>query len=134
VNEVDGRAIAQAVVARLPPHWPGFELRSNHLEFVVDKVALGQVSFDYFGFRSPILVPPNAQYSCTIRDWYSRPLGGRRTGRTQSHPTPQNLKIKLVVESYTVCHVVIICMMSLYKKSFELCVRFMKSRDYVGLI
>jgi hypothetical protein len=41
-----GHAIAQAVSRRLP----GFELRPGHVGFVVDKVALGQVFSEYFGF------------------------------------------------------------------------------------
>jgi hypothetical protein len=33
-----------------PPRRPGFEARSSHVGFVMDKVALGQVSSEYFGF------------------------------------------------------------------------------------
>jgi Zn-dependent M28 family amino/carboxypeptidase len=33
-----------------PPWQPGFYPRSGHVGFVVDKVALGQVSPDYFSF------------------------------------------------------------------------------------
>jgi hypothetical protein len=33
-----------------PPRRPGFEPRSGHVEFVVDKVAVGQVFSEYFGF------------------------------------------------------------------------------------
>jgi hypothetical protein len=45
-----GRAIAQAVSRRIPTSVPGFEPRSGHVGFVVDKVALGQVFSEYFGF------------------------------------------------------------------------------------
>jgi hypothetical protein len=45
----EGCSIAQAVIRRLP----GFEARSSHMGFVVDKVALGQVSSEYFGHASP---------------------------------------------------------------------------------
>jgi hypothetical protein len=38
------------LVADFPPWQPGFKHRSGHVGFVVDKVALGQVSFEYFGF------------------------------------------------------------------------------------
>jgi hypothetical protein len=41
--------------------------RSGHLRLVVDKVALGQVSSEYFGFS------PNAPYSSVIRGFYNRP-------------------------------------------------------------
>jgi hypothetical protein len=42
-----GRAIAQA---GFPPRRPGFEPRSDRVGFAVDKVALGQVFSEYFGF------------------------------------------------------------------------------------
>jgi hypothetical protein len=38
-----GRAIAQAVSRLLPTRRPGFEPKSGHVGFVVDKVAQGQV-------------------------------------------------------------------------------------------
>jgi hypothetical protein len=43
---LNGRAIAQAVSSWLPTA----EVRAEHVGFVVDKVALGQVSSEYFGF------------------------------------------------------------------------------------
>jgi hypothetical protein len=43
VNVNLGCAIAQAFSSRFPPKRPGFEFRSGHVGFVVDKVALGQV-------------------------------------------------------------------------------------------
>jgi hypothetical protein len=38
------------LVAGLSPRMPGFDPGSVHVEFVVDKVALGQVFPQYFGF------------------------------------------------------------------------------------
>jgi hypothetical protein len=38
------------LVAGYPPRRPGFDSRSSHVRFVVDKMALGQVSSEYFGF------------------------------------------------------------------------------------
>jgi hypothetical protein len=38
------------LVAGLPQRRPGFEPRTGHVGFVVDKVALGQVFSEYFGF------------------------------------------------------------------------------------
>jgi hypothetical protein len=38
------------LVAGFSPQRPGFEPRSGHVGFVVDKVALGQVFSEYFGF------------------------------------------------------------------------------------
>jgi hypothetical protein len=49
LTEAIGRAIAQAARRRLP----GFELESVQVGFVVDKVALGQVFSEYFGFPCP---------------------------------------------------------------------------------
>jgi hypothetical protein len=37
------------LVADFPPGLPGFDPTSGHLEFVVDRVALGQVSYEHFG-------------------------------------------------------------------------------------
>jgi hypothetical protein len=37
-------------VASFPPRRPGFEPGSGHVGLVVDKEALGQVSYEYFGF------------------------------------------------------------------------------------
>jgi hypothetical protein len=38
------------LVADFPRRQPGFEPRSDHVEFVVGEVALGQVFSEYFGF------------------------------------------------------------------------------------
>jgi hypothetical protein len=43
-------------------------------------------------FPLPILIPPNDSYSSIIRSWHSKPITGRRTEWTQSHPTPRNKK------------------------------------------
>jgi hypothetical protein len=40
------------LVAGVPQRRPGFDPRSGHVGFVVDKVALGQVFSEYFGFPS----------------------------------------------------------------------------------
>jgi hypothetical protein len=44
--------------------------------FVVDKVALGQVFSEYFGFPLPIFIPPISPQSPSpiIWGWYSRPV------------------------------------------------------------
>jgi hypothetical protein len=44
-----GRAVAQRLDAGFPPRRPGFAY-GQHLGFVVDKAALGQVFSEYFGF------------------------------------------------------------------------------------
>jgi hypothetical protein len=38
------------LVAGFPPWWPRFKPWSSHVGLVVDKVALGQVFSEYFGF------------------------------------------------------------------------------------
>jgi hypothetical protein len=46
------KAVSQLrrLVAGFPQRRPGFELRSDHVGFVVDKVKLEQVFSEYFGF------------------------------------------------------------------------------------
>jgi hypothetical protein len=46
----EDRSIAQAVSCWLPTAAARFRARSRHVGFVVDKVARGQVFFEYFGF------------------------------------------------------------------------------------
>jgi hypothetical protein len=45
-----GELLPLLALASIPPRRPGFEPRSGHVGFVVDKVALGHVFFEYFGF------------------------------------------------------------------------------------
>jgi hypothetical protein len=92
-----GRVIAQVVNWWLPTAAVGFDPRSGHVWFVVDKVALGQVFSQVLQFPLPILIPSTASHSSssTIRGWYNRPVTGRHTKWTQSHrshPTPRNYK------------------------------------------
>jgi hypothetical protein len=47
---MNGHAIAQAVSRWLPTAAARVRVRSGHVGFVVDKVALGQVFSEYFGF------------------------------------------------------------------------------------
>jgi hypothetical protein len=49
-----GRAIAQAVSRRLPTAVAPVRARSGNVGFMVDKVALGQVFSEYFGFPCQI--------------------------------------------------------------------------------
>jgi hypothetical protein len=48
INQL-GRAVAQRLDAGFPPRRPGFAC-GQHVGFVVDKAALGQVFSEYFGF------------------------------------------------------------------------------------
>jgi hypothetical protein len=49
-TEADISAHFSFVLTPFPPRRPGFDPRSGHLGFVVDKVVLGQVFSEYFGF------------------------------------------------------------------------------------
>jgi hypothetical protein len=46
-----GHAVAQKLVAYFPQPQPWFELRSNHVGFVVDKVTLWYFSFPFREFN-----------------------------------------------------------------------------------
>jgi hypothetical protein len=46
---MSGRAVAQRLDAGFPPRRPGFA-SGQHVRFMVDKAALGQVFSEYFGF------------------------------------------------------------------------------------
>jgi hypothetical protein len=50
LRSVEGRAIAQAVSRWLPTAAARVRSRAEYVEFVVEKVALGQVFSEYFGF------------------------------------------------------------------------------------
>jgi hypothetical protein len=50
VLDVEENIWLKRLVAGFPPRRPGFDPRSGHVGFVVDKMALGQVFSEYFGF------------------------------------------------------------------------------------
>jgi hypothetical protein len=82
LNRYLGSAIAQAVSHCLPTAVARVRTRSVHVEFVVDKVTLGQVFSEYIGFPCQssfhqILQPHNHPGR------YNRPIGGRRAERNQ---------------------------------------------------
>jgi hypothetical protein len=63
---LSGRAVAQRLDAGFPPRRPGFAC-GQHVGFVLDKAALGQVFSEYFGFPcqffppiSPLSLSPGA--------------------------------------------------------------------------
>jgi hypothetical protein len=45
------------LVAILSARWPGFDLKAVHVRFVVDKVAMGQVSLPVLRFYPTITIP-----------------------------------------------------------------------------
>jgi hypothetical protein len=85
LTHANGRAIAQAVSPWLPTAAARVRARSGHVGFVVEKVALGQVFSEYFGF------PANHSTNFTViiftRGRYNRPIGGRRAEWTQLDST-----------------------------------------------
>jgi hypothetical protein len=86
-------------VIKLQSCQAGFKPRSGHVGFVGDRVVVGQVFSEYFGFRCQFSFhrlphSSSSSSSSNIRDWYSRPNSGRRTKWTQSHTNPRNLKIR----------------------------------------
>jgi hypothetical protein len=92
-NEVHNEAVSwlRRVVAGFPPQRPAFDPRSGHVGFVVYNVVLGQVFLRVLLFPLPILIPPTAPHSSSIIwGWCNRPVSGRRTKWTRSHPTPIN--------------------------------------------
>jgi hypothetical protein len=51
-------------------------------------------------FPLPIFIPSTVPHSSNIRDWYNRPVYGRSTNWTQSHPYPRNWKETLAQIEY----------------------------------
>jgi hypothetical protein len=49
VSYILGRTVLKWLVAGFPSRWPGFA-SGQHVGFVVDKAALGQIFSEYFGF------------------------------------------------------------------------------------
>jgi hypothetical protein len=54
------------LVAGFPPRRPGFEPRSRHVGFMMDKVATGAGFLPVLRFPLPILIPPIAPHSFII--------------------------------------------------------------------
>jgi hypothetical protein len=81
------------LVAGFPSWRPGFYLRSSHVGFVVDKVALGQVFSEYFCFPCQMsfhrLLHTHRLSSGTGTTGEN---SGRRTKWTLSHSTPRREK------------------------------------------
>jgi hypothetical protein len=74
---------------------PWFEPKSGNMGFVVDKMAFGQVFLQELLFPLPIFIPPTTPHLSSItRGWYNRPISGRRTKWTQSHPPTKGTKKK----------------------------------------
>jgi hypothetical protein len=74
-----GLAIARQLLTGFPPQWPGFNPRSIHVGFVVDKAALRLVSsvyFDFpcqFSFHQILLCQHQFYLKITINLWLPSP-------------------------------------------------------------
>jgi hypothetical protein len=79
-------AIAQAVNPWLPNAAARVRARVWQVGFVVDKVALGQVFSEYFGFPCQSSFHQKFTIITITRSRYNRPFRGRRAEWTQFHP------------------------------------------------
>jgi hypothetical protein len=76
------------LVAGFPPRWPGFA-SGQHVGFVVDKAALGQVFSKYFG--SPANHSTNFSIIIITQGWHNRPISGRSANWTPPPTIPTQL-------------------------------------------
>jgi hypothetical protein len=85
------------LVAGFPPRRLGFDSGSGQVGFVVDKVALGQVFSEYFGFPCQSSFHQFSIIIIITRGRYNRPFSGRRAEWTQLglHPSLCELKKNL---------------------------------------
>jgi hypothetical protein len=83
------------LVTSFPSRWPVFDLRSGHVGFVVDKVALGHILSTLVS--STILIPLTAPLtsSSIIRGWCNRPNSGWVPSWFSLTP-PQKIMIKKI--------------------------------------
>jgi hypothetical protein len=86
-----GRGIAQAVSRRLPTAAAQVRAQVRSCGTCGGQSGTGVGFLRVLRFPLPILIPPIAPQSPSsiIRSWYNRPVSGRCTKWTQSHPTPR---------------------------------------------
>jgi hypothetical protein len=86
-----GRAIAQAVSRWLPTAAARVRAQVRSCGICGGQSGVGAGFLRVFQFPLPILIPPTSPHSSSIIwGWYNRPVSGRCTKWTQSHPTPRN--------------------------------------------
>jgi hypothetical protein len=83
--------VTQAVSRRLPTAAAWVRSQVKSCGICGEQSGIGAGFFRVLRFPLPILIPPNAPYSSTIRGWYNRPVSGRHTKWTQLTP-PQETK------------------------------------------
>jgi hypothetical protein len=87
LNPSIGRVIAQALSRRFPIVAARVRSQARSCGVCGWQSGTGAGVLQELKNSLPILIPPTARHAYIIRGWYNRPLGGRRTKRTQSHPT-----------------------------------------------
>jgi hypothetical protein len=88
---MEGRDIGQAVSRRLPTAAARVRAQVRSRGICGGQSGTGEDFLRVLRFSLLILIPPTAPHSSSIsRGWYNRPVSGRRTKWTQSHPTPRN--------------------------------------------
>jgi hypothetical protein len=81
------------------PRRSGFAPRAVHVEFVVDKVVLGQVFMQVLQFSLVNIIPPMLHVSCIIWGWTMGILTAA-VPETQFHPIEKK-KLKCLLASYS---------------------------------
>jgi hypothetical protein len=72
--------------------------------FVVDKVALGQVFSEYFGFLYEVSFRQNAAYLSIIQGWFSKPIMVNVPSELSLNPANENKNYKKYTAGYlTAC-------------------------------
>jgi hypothetical protein len=83
-----GLAIDHAASGRLPTAAARVRAQIRSCGICCERSGPGADFLRVLRFPLPILIPPTAPHSSSIiRDWYNRPISGRLTKWTQSHPT-----------------------------------------------
>jgi hypothetical protein len=86
-----GRVIAQVVSRRLSHRDCPVRSPVRSCGICGGQSGTGASFLRVLRFPLPILIPLTAPVSSSIIwSWYNRPVSGRRTKWTQSHPTPRN--------------------------------------------
>jgi hypothetical protein len=99
-----GRAIAQAFNRRLPNAAVRVPAQVRSCWVCAGQTGTGAGFLRVPRVSLPVLIPPTAPQSLSpiTQGWYNRPVSGRRTKWTQSHPHPKNLKKKTKLLHYSI--------------------------------